>query len=210
MKRSLLSLAVVGLVGAAGAFLPVQAQQYSQYEYNRGGNRQFDVGVTRLAPGTIVPVSPADQQGTVYLDPGTAKLTSMVIAEDVYDAGGNIALPAGTEIRGTFKPVKGGLRFFADSASINGRYYTMRASSRVLKDIKDPRQTSAGNIAADAGIGAAGGALVGSLFGGAGWGALGGAIAGTAIGNAGASQVVVISDNDPVDLRLEAPLTLRY
>lgn len=214
MKRSLLSLALVGLVGVTGSVSPAWAQ-YSQYDYNRGNgnngnNRQFNVGVSRLSPGTVISVAPGGQGGSLFLDPGRQQPGSLTIAEDVYDANGNLALPAGSEVRGTFRPVKGGLKFVADSASINGRFYSLRASSRTLRDVKDPREYSGGAIAGDAALGAAGGALIGSLFGNAGTGAIGGAIAGAAVGNATAPQVVVIDENNPIDLRLDAPLTLRY
>ncbi|AGY59550.1 hypothetical protein [Gloeobacter kilaueensis] len=212
MNRSLLSLAVVGLVSATGAFLPVQAQQYSDYEYNRGNNnsRQFNLGVARLAPGTTISVAPTTDQGTLYLNTDKSYPYSLIVAEDVYDGNGNVALPAGSEVRGTFRPAKGGLRFFADSANINGRFYTLRASSKTLKDVKDPRYQGGGKIAGDAAIGAAGGALLGWALGNPGLGAIAGGVGGAAIGNVTAPQVVVVDDNSPIDLRLEAPLSLRY
>jgi len=232
MYRSLWSLASVGLVAAASfAPSPAQAQgyppynqgQYQQYPqgqyqpYNQSApyvtptqNRQFSVGIARLAAGTTLPVAPTSDQGALYLNTDKAYPGTLVLADDVYDSNGNIALPAGTEVRGTFRPVRGGQRFFADSAIINGRIYTLRASSRTLKDVKDPRYQGGGKIAGDVAIGAAGGALIGSIFGNAGTGAIAGGVLAPVVGNVTAPQVVVVDPNNPIDLRLEAPLTLRF
>lgn len=228
MNKAFIALAAAGLIGTS--VVPAQAQQYDYNRNNPGnrsqqpqynpntqynpnnpgyGNRQFNVGVARLAAGTTISVGPDSQQGSLFLDPGRDQPGTLLIAEDVLDANGNLAIPAGAEVRGNFRRVKGGLKFVADSANINGRYYSMRASSKTLRDVKDPRETGGGAIAGDAALGAAGGALIGSLFGNAGTGAIGGAIAGTVVGNTTAPQVVVIDNNNPIDLRLEAPLSLR-
>ncbi|MEM7762174.1 MAG: hypothetical protein AAF298_29265, partial [Cyanobacteria bacterium P01_A01_bin.40] len=79
--------------------------------------------------------------------------------------------------------------------------YRISAISPVLKDVKDPRDTSAGAIAEDAAIGAAGGTILGEIFGDAGAGEiLGGAAAGVVVGNVTADRVVVIDPGIPIIL----------
>lgn len=71
----------------------------------------------------------------------------------------------------------------------------------MIKDVKDPRDTSAGAIAEDAGIGAAGGTILGEVFGDAGVAEIvGGAAAGVATGNLTADRVVVIEPNSAIAL----------
>lgn len=113
---------------------------------------------------------------------------------------GNLNVPAGSTIRGSYQPAKGGLRYVANAVVVNGRSYNLNAVSDVLEDVKDPRDTSAGAIAGDAGIGAAGGLIIGEIFGDADIEEiLGGAAAGAAVGNVTADRVVEIKpDRDIV------------
>jgi uncharacterized protein YcfJ len=233
MNRSLLSLATVGLLAALGAAAPASFAQYPSYPYQNQPypqqysqpdppqssqynqydrpSRQFNVGIARLGAGTVISAAPSQETGgTLYLNTDRSYPGTLLVAEDVLDTNGNVALPAGTEIRGTFRPVKGGQRFYAESAVVNGRFFTVRATSQTLRDVKDPRYTGGGKIATDAAIGAAGGALLGWALGNPGTGAIAGALGGGVIGNVTAPQVVVVDQNNPIDLKLQAPLTLRY
>lgn len=93
------------------------------------------------------------------------------------------------------------MRYVTRQVVINGRTYNLNAISDVLKDVKDPRDTSVGAIAGDAGIGAAGAILIGEIFGNADIEEiLGGAAAGAAIGNITADRVVVIRSDEPITL----------
>ena len=113
---------------------------------------------------------------------------------------GNIRIPPGATIVGRYVPTEGGLRYVAQ-AIVYGQYsYRISAISEKLKDVKDPRDTSVGAIATDAGIGAAGGAVLGEIFGDAEIGAGVGAALGTAIGNLSADRVVVIDPRVPITL----------
>jgi uncharacterized protein YcfJ len=254
MNKSLMSLALVGTLTAAGVAAPVMAQyqqptyqqpsggyQQPTYQQPSGGYqqpsyqqpsgyqqpsyqqypqttptqysqpRQFNVGISKLSAGTTISVGPNPQQGALYLNNDRTYPYSLLVAEDVLDNNGNVAIPANSEIRGTFRPAKGGLVYVADSISINGRIYTVNATSKLLRDVKDPRYQEGGKIAGDAAIGAAGGAVIGLLTGGVNLGGiLGGAATGAVVGNVTAPQVVVIDPNNPVDIRLKAPLSLRY
>ncbi|MBC8120741.1 MAG: hypothetical protein H7Y22_02755 [Gemmatimonadaceae bacterium] len=215
MNKPLLSIALTGLLVTGSVAVPAalaQAnRQYSQpNQYSQPSNRQFNVGVSRIAPGTVISVAADSQQGALYLDPGRKQAGTLVVTDDVYDSNGNIAIPAGSEVRGTFNPIQGGLKFVADSAVVNGKFYSVRASTKVIRDQKDPRESGGGAIAGDAAIGAAGGALIGALTGGISAGSvLGGAAAGAIVGNVTAPQVVVIDPNADLDLRVESPLFLR-
>ena len=175
----------------------------------QANNQRFSVGVVRLEQGASVPVA-APANSTQYLDPGKDANASLVISQDVLDNRGGIVLPRGAQVRGRFTPVPGGLKFLADGVLINGQYTSLRASSDMIPDEKDPREYSAGAIAGDAGIGAAGGALLGALTGGISWGGvLGGAAAGVLVGNVTAPRVVVVRPDRPINLRLDAPVSIR-
>ena len=112
-----------------------------------------------------------------------------------------IVIPAGATIVGKYIPAKGGLRYIAEAVTYGKYSYRISASSGVLKDVKDPRDTSAGAILGDAAIGAAGGTILGEVFGDADAGEiLGGAAAGVVVGNVTADRVVVIEPKAPIVL----------
>jgi hypothetical protein len=164
-----------------------------------------------LEPDTEVPVaSPA--KSTQYLDPGKDANASLVISQDVVDNRGSIVLPKGTEVRGRFTPVPGGLKFLADGVLINGQYTSLRASSDMIPDEKDTREHSGGTIARDAGISVVGGTLAGALSGGTYWnwgGVLGGTAAGIIMRDATLPRVVVVRPDRPINLHLDAPFSIK-
>jgi len=184
---------------------------YDSFSNSNNGNlRSFDVAVSRLAANTYLPSVPSPNQGALYLDPNGEKPVSVFTSNDIYDTNNQVAIPRGSEIRGRFTPVRGGLKFQADAVVVKGQYYPLQASSDTLFDEKDPREYSGEAIAGDALIGAGAGALLGALTGGISWGGLlGGAAASSLIGNVTAPRVVVVSPDRPLNIRLETPLTLR-
>ena len=112
-----------------------------------------------------------------------------------------IMIPAGATIVGKYVPTDGGLRYVAEAVTYDDYSYTINASSGVINDVKDPRDTSAGSIAEDAGIGAAGGTILGEVFGDAGAAEIvGGAAAGAATGNLTADRVVVVEPDSTIAL----------
>lgn len=141
----------------------------------------------------------SSQQGTLYLNNDRTYSYNLVAS-----SGGTIdgvSIPAGAVIRGQYVPAEGGLRYVANSVEIGDRIYQIRANSEILKDVKDPRDTDAGSVAEDAGIGAAGGVVLGEILGNADLGeAIGGAAAGAAVGNITADRVVVVNPNEPIIL----------
>jgi len=139
------------------------------------------------------------QQGKLYLNNDRAYSYNLVTSNNTRIGG--LYIPAGSTIRGRYEPAEGGLRYVVRSVVVNGRSYALNAVSDVLKDVKDPRDTSAGSIAEDAGIGAAGGLILGEVFGDADVGeVVGGAAAGAAVGNVTADRVVVVEPDQPIVL----------
>ncbi|MFQ4136463.1 hypothetical protein PGN35_009090 [Nodosilinea sp. PGN35] len=112
------------------------------------------------------------------------------------------SIPAGTLVRGRFEPAAGGVRYVATAVEVGNQVYAVNAVSELLRDIKDPRETSTGAILTDAGIGAAGGAAVGGILTGrvSVGSILGGAAAGAIIGNTTAQRVVVVEPNQTLTL----------
>lgn len=153
-----------------------------------------------IAQAAVIPTSSV-QQETLYLNTDRAYSYNLTVEQGVTVNG--LYLPPGAEIQGQYVPAEGGLRYDASSVIVDGRSYSLNASSEVIEDIKDPRDTSVGSIAEDAGIGAAGGLVLGEVLGDAGLGAIvGGAAAGAATGNLTADRVVVVEPNMPINLYL--------
>ena len=140
---------------------------------------------------------------TLYFNPDTTYELPMIVNSSVVVDG--INLPAGTVIEGRLEPAPGGLRYVATGIQGGGLRTPLSASSAVLEDVKDPRETSAGSIAGDAAIGAAGGAVIGAVLGD---GVsvvevLGGAAAGVLVGNVTAQRVVILEPNKAISLQVE-------
>jgi len=152
----------------------------------------------RIAQAEVIPASSIQQQ-TLYLNNDRAYSYNLEVERGVTVNGRY--LPPGAEIQGQYVPAEGGLRYEANAVIIDGRSYPLNATSGVLTDIKDPRDTDTGAIAEDAGIGAAGGLVLGEVLGDADLAEiLGGAAAGAAVGNVTADRVVVIKPDDPINL----------
>ena len=139
------------------------------------------------------------QSETLYLNNDRTYSYNLIAKERTEIDG--VTIPAGATIVGKYVPADGGLRYVAEAVTYDDYSYTIDASSGVIKDVKDPRDTSAGAIAKDAGIGAAGGTILGEVFGDAGAGEIiGGAAAGAATGNLTADRVVVVESNSTIAL----------
>ena len=139
------------------------------------------------------------QSETLYLN-GDRTYSYNLIAQEEGEING-VMVPVGATIVGKYVPADGGLRYIAEAVTYDDYSYTINASSGVIKDVKDPRDTSAGAIAEDAGIGAAGGTVLGEVFGDAGaTEIIGGAAAGAATGNLTADRVVVVEPNSTIAL----------
>lgn len=139
------------------------------------------------------------QSETLYLN-NDRTYSYNLIAKERGEIDG-VTVPVGATIVGKYVPADGGLRYVAEAVTYDEYSYTIEASSGVIKDVKDPRDTSAGATAEDAGIGAAGGTVLGEVFGDAGAAEIiGGAAAGAVTGNLTADRVVVIEPNSTIVL----------
>lgn len=136
---------------------------------------------------------------TLYLNNNATVEKTLRVGADTSLNGRNI--PARSIIRGQFEPAQGGLRYVATSVEVGNQVYPINAASDLLRDIKDPRETSTGAILTDAGIGAAGGAALGGIFNRVSIGSVvGGAAAGAIIGNVTAQRVVVVKPSQTLTL----------
>lgn len=162
---------------------------------------------SQRAPGTPAELSQADvtlratleQDETLYLNKNKTYDYDLVLRTAA--AIGNQRLPVGTIIRGRFEPAEGGLVYVANSVEVADRIYQVNAASDLIRDRKDPRQTSTGAILTDAAIGAAGGYVLGEVLGRPDlWEVAGGAAAGVLVGNTTAPFVVVIKPEDSIVL----------
>ncbi|GAB4228122.1 MAG: hypothetical protein Kow0049_08800 [Stanieria sp.] len=188
-NRKLLTTAVTILVGN-GIFLNLVA---TAQNYN-------SILISQNNTNTIQATSA--QKETLYLNNDRTYSYNLIAGEKTVIDG--VVIPAGATIVGKYVPAKGGLRYVAEAVTYGDYSYRINATSDILKDVKDPKDTSAGAIATDAGIGAAGGAILGEVLGGgAGVGEIvGGAAAGAAVGNITADRVVVIEPDTPITLHL--------
>ncbi len=165
---------------------------------------QFNAEAITLQAGT--PVIAGYEGEKVYIAPNERRDFDFKLRQAVKNSQGKTLLPYGSIVSGRFEPVPGGTRFLAKSISINGRSYPLSAQSKVINDVKDPRETGTGAIAGDAAIGALGGVILGGLTGDrviATEEVLAGAAAGAAVGNVTAPQVVVLDANTDLQLTLD-------
>jgi Glycine zipper len=142
---------------------------------------------------------------TATISSRTAKpgegFTATVI-NDVQDAAGRVAIPAGSLVSGTITDVKsapnpsspGTLTLAVSSVAVNGRSYPMHASIDSLATERTGRPINGGD-ALKVGVGAAAGAIVGQIIGKNPKGTIIGAVVGAA---AGGAYAVATKDGDIV------------
>ncbi|MDX2273197.1 MAG: S-layer homology domain-containing protein [Cyanobacteriota bacterium] len=172
-------------------------------------NQGFNLQVSTVLAGTLMQVTPTLDQ-RLYIAPNETRPTSMLVLNPIRNDRGDILVPYGSRIDGRFEPAPGGTRFVAESVIIDNQVFPLAAQSDVLRDVKDPRHTSTGQVAQDAAIGAAAGAILGLVTGDrviATEEVLGAGVAGAAVGNYTAPRVVVLDPQQPIDLRLTQDLT---
>jgi len=179
-------LALTTLIGATTLFAPVTSANQAEGTLIAQNNNRFITATST-------------QNEPLYLNSDKRYSFNLEVAKGGRFAGYN--LPAGSIIRGEYVPAEGGLRYVAQAATVNGRTFNINASSEILETVKDPRDTSGGAVAEDAGIGAGAGIVLGEVFGDADAGEIiGGAAAGAAVGNLTADNVVVIEPDQPINL----------
>ena len=150
-----------------------------------------------------------NRQDTLYINKGETVKTSLLVAQDISANNGTVLIPAGAVIEGQFVPAEGGSKFVAQKFTSRGATVRLQAESALINDIKDPRETNAGAILTDAGIGGAAGAVLSGILRGNVQilDILGGAAAGAVIGNVTAPQVTVIEPSTVVNIVTKQPIT---
>ena len=150
-----------------------------------------------------------NRQDTLYINKGETVKTSLLVAQDISANNGTVLIPAGAVIEGQFVPAEGGSKFVAQKFTSRGATVRLQAESALINDVKDPRETNAGAILTDAGIGGAAGAVLSGILRGniQILDILGGAAAGAVIGNVTAPQVTVIEPSTVVNIVTKQPIT---
>lgn len=150
-----------------------------------------------------------NRQDTLYISKGETVKASLLVAQDITAPNGTVLIPTGAIIEGQFIPVEGGSKFVAQKLTSRGATVSLQAESGLINDIKDPRETNAGAILTDAGIGGAAGAVLGGVLRGNVQilDVLGGAAAGAVIGNVTAPQVTVIEPNTALNIVTKQTIT---
>jgi hypothetical protein len=150
-----------------------------------------------------------NRQDTLYINKGEVVNASLVVERDIAANNGTVLIPAGAIIEGQFTPVEGGSKFVAQRLTSRGATINLKAESALINDVKDPRETNAGAILTDAGIGGAAGAVLGGVLRGNVQiiDILGGAAASVIVGNVTAPQVTVIEPNMVINVLTQQQIT---
>ncbi|PZV10543.1 MAG: hypothetical protein DCF20_21155 [Pseudanabaena sp.] len=146
---------------------------------------------------------------TLYIATGETVAASLLVAQDIVAKNGTVLIPAGAVIEGQFVPVEGGSMFVSQRFTSRGATVSLQAQSALINDMKDPRETGAGAILTDAGIGGAAGAVLGGVLRGNVQivDILGGAAAAVLVGNVTAPQVTVIEPNAVINVVTKQTIT---
>jgi hypothetical protein len=150
-----------------------------------------------------------NRQDTLYIAKGETVAASLLVAQDIAANNGTVLIPAGAVIEGQFVPAEGGSRFVAQKFTSRGATVRLQAESDLINDIKDPRETNAGAILTDAGIGGAAGAVLGGVLRGNVQiiDILSGAAASVLVGNVTAPQVTVIEPSTVINVVTKQTIT---
>ncbi len=173
-------------------------------------NPTFEVQVSTVAAGTLIPVV-STAPDRLLIAPNETRPVSMIVQNPIRNSRGDIVVPFGSRVDGRFEPAVGGSRFVADTVIIDNQVFSLVAQSDVIADVKDPRQINTGQVAQDAAIGAAAGAILGLVTGDraiATEEVLAAGVAGATIGNATAPRVSIIDPNQAINIRLMQDLAL--
>lgn len=184
-KSSVFAGAIFSIAVLANPILAIETQAQQYLAQNLAQSRTIE--------------AKSAQQETLYLNNDRTYDYNLVATQQ--GTIGNVSVPVGATIVGRYVPTEGGLRYEVRAVTYDQYSYTVSAQSETIEDVKDPRDTSAGAIAEDAGIGAAGGLVLGEVFGDAGaTEIIGGAAAGAATGNLTADRVVVVEPDESIVL----------
>ena len=201
--------AVVAFASVSGWIAPVLAQLPPQPDWRPvdpqplpSNELPFSLQAALLRAGDTLGVTFVDND-TLYFDPRETRAASLYIRNDVFDASGNVAIPAGTLITGQFQPVQDGTQFIADSLVLGNQAFPLFAQSQTIESQRDPRQVSPGAIAQDAAIGAGVGLVLSAVTGDraiATEEVLGAAALGAVVGNVTAPEAIAIPPDTDINL----------
>ncbi len=195
-----ISLAMTSLIGSPSwAFSRYSTNTQNQPPRNQIA--QIFRSTFNLPVGQAI-VTKVNRQDTLYINKGETVKASLLVSQDIAANNGTILIPSGAVIEGQFVPVDGGSKFVAETFTSRGATIKLQAESALINDVKDPRETNAGAILTDAGIGGAGGAVLGGILRGNVQiiDVLGGAAAAVIVGNVTAPQVTVIEPSTAINI----------
>jgi hypothetical protein len=207
---SLLSVAIATL-GVA----PTYAARFSK-ELSDTGNLHSQTRIAQvfrstfsIPSGQTIVTRPIGDE-TLYVNSGQRLPAKLRVEQDIIGNNGTVVIPVGATIEGEFAPANGGSKFIARTLTSRGATVALSAESDVIKDTKDPRETSIGSIATDVAIGAAGASILAAVTGDRAIATeeiLAGAAAGGIIGNTTAPNATVIDPKAAISLTTSRSLT---
>ncbi|HEY9669056.1 MAG TPA: hypothetical protein V6C91_19755 [Coleofasciculaceae cyanobacterium] len=170
-----------------------------------------------IPAGTVLPVR-YDEAERIVLKPDEKLPVTLTVAETIRAEGGEILVPAGSEIEGTLQPAGAGTQFVARELRLRGsdRSVRIRATSPVITEREIIKKgTDTGQVLKGAAVGAAAAAVIAEIVGGIDveevlGGAGIGALAGLLLGRRGEVEVIVVNTETDLDLTLQSDLRLPY
>ncbi len=190
------------------AFIPTSPAMAQRFP----GSLQRD----RIIAGTVIPVR-YDQAEKIVLTPDERMKLTLQTAQDIRTVNGRVWIPAGSDILGELRPIRGGSQFVADEVIFDtGKRFRLDANSNIITRTETVRGgASATDILKGTAVGAAAAtALAGILgdkaiateevLGGAGLGA----IAGVFLGREKV-DVIVIRPEEDLYLSLQSDIVFR-
>jgi hypothetical protein len=170
--------------------------------------------LARVVPaGTSIPLKQPDGKRIIVTPDETVRVT-LVTTEEVRSRRDNTVIPAGTRIRGEFRPTNGGTAFYADRIELSGGDRNIMGRTNVINNRQTIKKgVNTNRIWQGALVGGGAATVISALVTRPGVfktlaGAGAGALAGWLIGRNGGREtdVIVVDKNDFLDLRLDEDL----
>jgi hypothetical protein len=207
----LITSAIAPLTNAATAQASPTPQTVAQLFPGSGSNQ-----LVAIPAGTRIPVR-YDQAEKIVVAPNETLPLTLVVSKNIRSASGQLLIPAWSEVRGRLEPVQGGSQFVAEELVLtNGTRYFLNASSDVVTTTQEVRPgIDTNSVLKGAAIGAGAATILSGVTGrrritlgkiliGAGVGAAGGAVLGKK-----REQVIVVNPDRDLTLTLNSRLALR-
>ncbi len=207
----LITSAIAPLTNAATAQASPMPQTVAQLFPGSGSNQ-----LVAIPAGTRIPVR-YDQAEKIVVAPNETLPLTLVVSKNIRSASGQLLIPAWSEVRGRLEPVQGGSQFVAEELVLtNGTRYFLNASSDVVTTTQEVRPgIDTNSVLKGAAIGAGAATILSGVTGrrritlgkiliGAGVGAAGGAVLGKK-----REQVIVVNPARDLTLTLNSRLALR-